>query len=217
MSWETILFDLDGTLTDPAEGITKAVAYALERHGRPVSDLDTLTPFIGPPLLDSFVEISGFSRAEAGELVRDYRVYFSRQGIFENRVYEGIPQMLQRLREMGKVLVVATSKPEEFARRILERFDLAQYFTHICGATMDESRTSKGAVIAYALETAGVADPARVLMVGDRKHDIKGAAQNGIQSLGVLFGYGSREELEAAGADYIVDSVPALEELLAGL
>ncbi len=211
-----ILFDLDGTLTDPMIGITKSVQYALRFYGIEESNLNTLCPFIGPPLKDSFMKYYHFPESQAEEAIKKYREYFSVTGIFENRVYDGIEELLKELKSCGKRLLVATSKPEEFAVQILEHFGLAQYFEHICGASIDEKRVKKGDVIAYAIEMEGIEDISLAVMVGDREHDIIGAKENGMDSIGVLFGYGSRKELEEAGAHFIGESVKELTKLLIG-
>ena len=212
--YEYLFFDLDGTLTDPAEGITKSVEYALNKFGITVADRSELLCFIGPPLVDSFRDFFGFSDEDAARAVGYYREYFPEKGIFDNRVYDGIPELLAKLRAAGRTLVLATSKPEEFARRIMDKFDLARYFKHICGATFDGRISKKAEVIEYAIETAGITDRSSVLMIGDREHDVLGAKKAGVDSLGVLFGYGSREELEEAGATYIAESVEELGKML---
>ena len=210
MNYTHIFFDLDGTLTDPGLGITNAVMYALERYGIRVTDRRALYRFIGPPLVDSFREYYGFSPADARAAVDVYREYFADWGIFENEVYPGIPALLARLRERGLKLVMATSKPEEFAVRIAEHFGIAEYFDCIAGAAMDETRTQKWGVIEYALARCGVTDRGSVLMVGDREHDVLGAARCGIACLGVLYGYGDRAELEGAGAVAVAETVEAV-------
>lgn len=214
MKKEYILFDLDGTLTDPMVGITRSVQHALRAYGIEETDLNALCPFIGPPLKDSFMKYYGFSDKQAEEAIGKYREYFAVTGIFENRVYEGIETMLKNLRSSGRTLLVATSKPEEFAVKILEHFRLAPYFDWVCGASMDEKRVKKGEVIAYALETAGIRDVSKAVMVGDREHDVLGAKENGMDCVGVLFGYGSRQELEAAGAVKIAGTVEELGRIL---
>ena len=206
MSYDFILFDLDGTLTDSAEGIVNSVVYALERKGIPYASKRELRRFVGPPLQASFREYCGFSEEEAKEAVRIFREYFTEKGIYENTVYEGVPEMLQALYEFGFTLAVATSKPEAFAKQILERFDLAKYFTVIAGASMDG--TDKPTVIRQTLSRLHTEPSSRVLMVGDREHDIFGAKEVGVSSLGVLYGYGSEEELKEAGADGII-ALPA--------
>ena len=212
--YKYVLFDLDGTLTDPGEGITNSVMYALRQFGIVETEREKLYSFIGPPLQDSFMEKYGFSEEDAREATRWFRVYFREKGIFENVPYEGMTECLRILRERGHVLIVATSKPDEFAKRILERFGFLPYFHYVFGASMDETRTRKDEVIAYALQEAGVEDASDCIMVGDRKHDILGARANGMDSIGVLFGYGSREELEEAGATYIAGSPEELPGII---
>ena len=214
MTYTHIFFDLDGTLTDPGLGITNSVAYALERYGIHVDDRKRLYPFIGPPLVDSFMRFYGFSAPDARAAVDVYREYFADRGIFENEVYPGIPALLARLRAAGLKLVMATSKPEPFAERIAEHFGIAEYFDCIAGAAMDETRTQKWEVIEYALERCGVTDRVRVLMVGDREHDVLGAARCGIRCLGVLYGYGSEAELTAAGACAVVPTAEAVGDYI---
>lgn len=204
--YQYYFFDLDGTLVNTEEGITNSVKYVLEKYHIKEYDMETLRKFIGPPLGESFQKYFGFSAEETGELIGCYREYYSAGGMYEAKVYGGIDRLLERLKEDGKVLAVATSKPEHFARKILERFGLADYFTYIAGASMDGSRSSKEDVIAYALAQCEVTERARVVMIGDREHDIYGAGKQGLDSVGVLFGFGSRKELEAAGADYIVNT-----------
>lgn len=212
--YETILFDLDGTLTDPAEGITNSVAHALAKRGITVENKSELNSFIGPPLTDSFEKYYGMTHEEAIIAVEDYREYFKPKGMFENKVYEGIPEMLAELREAGKKLIVATSKPEVFAKRILEHFDLDGYFTFIAGSTLDGSRIKKGDVIKYALESCDITDIDICVMIGDRLHDVEGAKECGMKCIGVLWGYGTRDELETSGADFIADSIEDIEKIV---
>lgn len=207
-----VLFDLDGTLTDSREGILNSIEYMLAYYGIHVETREQLTPWLGPPLKDSLMKYYGFDREKALEGVEKYREYFDRQGIFENRVYPGIQEMLGKLRTMGCQLLVATSKPEVAARRVLEHFRLDPYFTYIGGATLDDSRVKKGDVIRYVLDTNGIIHLEEAVMVGDREHDVRGARENGLQVIGVLYGYGSRQELEAAGADWIAESVEAVAD-----
>ena len=214
MRYTHIFFDLDGTLTDPGTGITNSVAYALERYGVHVADRRTLYPFIGPPLVDSFARFYGFTPSDARAAVDVYREYYTERGIFENELYPGIPALLARLRAAGLRLVMATSKPEPFAVRIAEHFGIAQYFDCIAGASMDESRSQKWEVLEYALARCGNPDRGAVLMVGDREHDVLGAARCGIRCLGVLYGYGSRDELLAAGAAAVVPTVEAVGDYI---
>lgn len=203
---DIILFDLDGTLTDPGLGITNAVMYALRKYGMEVPPRQELYSFIGPPLKQSFMRWCSFDEAEGEQAVKYYREYYRDKGLLENEVYDGIEDMLKALREKGKRLAVATSKPEEFAIRILEHFGLAQYFEVIAGDTLDFKRNTKADVIASALERLGVTDRSGVIMVGDREHDVIGAKAQDLPCIGVLFGYGSQEELEAAGAKHIAQT-----------
>jgi orotate phosphoribosyltransferase len=211
---KTVLFDLDGTLTDPGEGITKAVAYALASFGIDVPDRTTLFPFIGPPLIESFEQEYGFSREKAERATKEFRVYFQDRGIFENIPYPGVVDFLAALRKAGCRLIVATSKPEEFAERILERFGLRQYFADVVGSTLTEERTRKHEVIAHVLHKYPELTRENTVMVGDRRHDIEGAHKNGLRAVGILWGYGSRAELERAGADRLAASFQELETIL---
>lgn len=214
MEKKYILFDLDGTLTDPMLGITRSVQYALKSYGIEEPELEKLIPFIGPPLKDSFMKFYGFSEEQAREAIGKYREYFTAGGMFENAVYEGIPQMLKQLQDAGRILYVATSKPEEYSKRILQHFGLDGYFDYIAGASMDEVRVKKGDVIRYLMETVGLSCADQIVMVGDREHDVLGAGENRIRCIGVLFGYGSRKELEEAGAWKLTETVEELQELL---
>mgnify|MGYP002507499841 FL=1 len=212
------MFDLDGTLTDPKEGITKSVRHALNHYGIQVDDLDTLTPFIGPPLTDSYKKYYGFSDEQAWEGVLVYREYFSERGWHENKEYPGIKEMLGALKTAGRVLLVATSKPEEFARKILEHFGMAGYFDFIGGADMDETRVRKADVIRYVLEQYGLDTSretlARCVMVGDREHDVLGARECGMDCVGVLYGYGDRQEMDGCRPAWTADTVDDLKDLL---
>ncbi len=212
--YSVILFDLDGTLTDPALGITNSVMHALSKYGIQIDDRTELYKFIGPPLHESFEKFYGFSREEAMKSVEYYREYYKEKGIYENSVYGGIKELLEKLKTSGRKVVLATSKPEVFAKEILRYFKLTEYFDYIAGANLDGSRTNKAEVIEYALSQSGVTDKSAVVMVGDREHDIIGANKNGIDSIGVLFGYGSREELKKAGASYIAETVEAIYDIV---
>lgn len=205
--YDYIFFDLDGTLTDPGVGITNSVAYALKKFGIEPPEREALYPFIGPPLNDSFSRFYGMSKEESVLAVKYYREYYTDKGMLENSVYDGIPELLEALRARGKRLVLATSKPDVFAEKILVHFGLIKHFDFIAGALLDGSRINKDDVIAHALGSCDLFDKTdRILMVGDRKHDILGAAVHGIDALGVTFGYGSKEELTAAGAKFIAHS-----------
>ena len=203
MKYKYYLFDLDGTLTDSGIGITNSVMYALEKFGIHVSDKKELYPFIGPPLTDSFRKYYGFTEEQALQAVEYYREYFRAGGIFENAVYEGIPEMLGELKSRNATVALATSKPYEFTVQILDHFDLHQYFDHVGAATMDGHISKKADVIRNLLDTLGVADKSSVLMIGDRDQDVEGAKANDLHCAGVLWGYGSNDELMNAGADYI--------------
>ncbi len=211
--YETVLLDLDGTLTDPGIGITNSVMYALKKYGIEVADRAELYKFIGPPLNESFEKYFGFSHEEAMKAVEYYREYYKVKGIYENSLYDGIENLLKKLFENGKRIILATSKPEVFAKEILRHFGIEKYFSYIAGSNLDGSRVAKADVIAYALTEAGVADKTGAVMIGDREHDIIGAKKNGLDSIGVLFGYGSRDELEAAGANFIAETVSDIEKL----
>ena len=176
-------------------------------------DRTELERFVGPPLHESFMRFYGFSEEQAFEAVEVYREYYRDKGLFENTIYNGMEAVLKQLSEAGKTLLVATSKPEVFARRILEKLGIADYFTYIAGANLDGTRTKKAEVIAYALREGGIEDGTKAVMVGDREYDIFGAREFGMDSIGVLFGYGSRGELEAAGATYIAESVEDIWEI----
>ena len=215
-NYQTILFDLDGTLTDSAPGILNSVRYACRKMGLEVPAETTLRKFLGPPLIDSFRDLMGLSAADADRAVSAFREYFPTKGIFENEVYPGIAALLADLKAAGKTVIIATSKPEDFAKRIMEHFALTQYCDFICGATMDETRTDKAEVIAYALETAGIADKTGVVMVGDREHDVLGAKKNGLPCIGAVYGYGSAEELRTAGAAALAQTVEDLHGILLG-
>ena len=212
--YQYLLFDLDGTLTEPKVGITKSVAYALAYYGIHVEDLDSLCPFIGPPLKESFMKYYGFDDAKAEEAVEKYREYFRPHGVYENEVYTGVPEMLKELHAMGKTLVLATSKPTVFAKIILEHFGLAPYFSVVVGSELDGTRVNKDEVVECALEEAGITDKSLAVMIGDRKHDMLSAKKNGLDAIGVLYGHGSYEELEAQGPDVIVETVEELANAL---
>lgn len=206
MRYRYLIFDLDGTLTDPKEGITRCFQYALESFGIHEPDADRLTWVIGPPLVDSFMQGYAFTREQAERATAKYRERYIPVGWKENEVYPGIREALARLRDAGFILATATSKPENMAQTILAHFGLAEYFTVIGGASLDSSRSKKADVLRYTLERLGVKDTGGVLMIGDRKYDVEGAKEFGIPCLGVLYGYGSRAELENAGAAALAES-----------
>ncbi|MBQ8310969.1 MAG: HAD hydrolase-like protein [Clostridia bacterium] len=193
-------FDLDGTITDSAPGITGSVRYALEKMNIPIPDGLNLNCFIGPPLLYGFSAFCGLNEADAARAVELYRENYRAGGMFECHVYDGIREMLDELSRRGVTLVLATCKPHEFATKILEKFELLHYFRFVSGPEMDGTRNTKHEVIAHAMEQLGIDNPQDILMIGDRADDVIGAQKNGIGCAGVLWGFGSREELEAAGA-----------------
>lgn len=209
-----ILFDLDGTITDPMLGITNSAIYALGKYGYQGLKNEDLKGFIGPPLKDSFTQVYNFSETQAVEAIDYFRDYFKDKGIYENIPYQGIEDLLKDLKTQGFKLAIATSKPTSFAVQILEYFKLDGYFDFIGGSKLDNTRTAKAEVITYVLDNIGQPDRSEVIMIGDRKHDIIGAKTLGIKGIGVLYGYGSKEELEGAKADYIVKSVEDLKRLL---
>lgn len=211
---EIILFDLDGTLTDPKEGITKSVQYSLKAFSIHIEDTDELIKFIGPPLRESYKRYYGFSDENSEKAVEKYREYFAEKGIFENGIYDGIGEMLQKLKQGGKRLAVATSKPAVYAEKILEHFGIDGYFDFVAGSELDGTRSKKSEVIRYALDNLGVSSLETALMVGDREHDILGAKEIGVEVIGVLYGYGDFDELTKAGADHIAGSVDELSMLL---
>ena len=211
--FDYLFFDLDGTLTDPAQGITNSFKYALNYFGCEIPDYQTLCTFIGPPLNDTFKNLLHFEEEKIPEAIKKYREYFAEKGLFENSVYPGIPELLDSLKQAGRKLVVATSKPEDFSVRIIEHFGLAKYFENVCGSLHDTTRTTKDEVIEVAIERNHITDKSKVLMIGDRKHDILGAKKVGLKSCGVLFGYGNLEELKTAGADFIANTVADIKTI----
>ena len=211
MTPKTILFDLDGTLTDSGEGIINCAALALRHFNLPVPDRETMRVFVGPPLHESFIRF-GVPEDKTEEAIRVYRSRYIPIGKFENTPYPGIAELLEKLKSQGHRLYVATSKPEQMSIEILEHFDLAKYFTLICGASLDLSRNSKDAVIAYLLQQAET--DGEIIMVGDTAYDVLGAKMHGIPTIGVSWGYGKVEDMEKAGAAAIVHT---MDELFAAL
>ena len=211
---KTILFDLDGTLTDSGEGIINCATLALRHFGLPIPSYADMRTFVGPPLRDSFIRF-GVPADQADEAIRVYRSRYIPTGMFENTPYPGIRELLEKLRAEGYTLYVATSKPEEMSVTILEKFDLAKYFHRICGASIDSSRSTKDAVIAYLLESSGAKED--MVMVGDTKYDILGAKAHGIPAIGVGWGYGKVEEMEEAGAVGIAETMEQLLGLIRGM
>lgn len=205
MKKKYVLFDLDGTLTDSQDGILNSIEYMLDFYGIRAESRDCLRPWLGPPLKESLMKYYGFSEEKALEGVDKYREYFDRKGIFENRVYPGVIPLLKTLTGGGHQLYLATSKPETAARKIMEHFGLAPYFTYIGGATLDDSRVRKADVIRYVVDTCGIAELSQTVMVGDREHDVYGARENGLETIGVLYGYGTQKELVQAEAAYLAE------------
>ncbi|WP_438281897.1 HAD family hydrolase [Pseudomonas alabamensis] len=209
MHQHTILFDLDGTLTDPRLGITRSIQHALARLGIDEPDLTRLEPFIGPPLLQAFMQFYGFDEAKAWDAVNHYRERFRVTGLYENQVFEGIPALLSTLAGQGRTLYIATSKPWEFAREIARHFAFDRHFKMIYGSELDGTRTDKVELIRHLLDEERL-DPAQTLMIGDRKHDLIGARSNGLQSVAVSYGFGSREELLAESPDFHFETLAQL-------
>ena len=214
MKYKYILFDLDGTLTDPKIGITKSVQYALEKNDIEVESIRELEKFIGPPLKDSFMQFYSFDDQRAVEAIEHYREYFKDKGIYENEVYKGIEALLRKLRSKGCIIAVATSKPTVFAKRIIEYFSLEKYFDIVVGSNLDGTRVDKAVIISFTINKLKIEELEQTVMIGDRKHDIIGALKNNVDSIGVVYGYGTLEELKAVKPTYIVDSIKGLYETL---
>ena len=212
--YEYVFFDLDGTLTDSGEGIINATVYALEKYNIEVNDRSELRKFIGPPLQDSFSTDYGFQEDEIEDVIKTFREYYSEKGIFENTIYENIQTVLFELKNRGKKLVVATSKPEVFTKKVLDHFNISSYFDYVSGATLNNEKIKKVDIIRDAICKLGITDKSKVVMVGDRKLDVLGAKENGIDSIGVLWGYGDLLELEKVGPTYIAEKVLDLLEII---
>ena len=211
--YTTLLFDLDGTLTDPKIGITQSVHYALRKMGIKNVDVESLTRFIGPPLKESFKKYYGFDDEQTDLGIRYYREYFSETGIYENTLYLGIDGLLKALAKKGLRQIIATTKPTVYAKRICDHFVISRYFIDIKGSELDGTLSDKGELIGHILRKHGV-DNEKALMIGDREHDIIGARSNAVKSVGVGYGYGGRRELEASGATYYAATVGELTRLL---
>lgn len=214
MAFDYILFDLDGTLTDPYVGITESVKYALNFFGKPIPDSEALKQYIGPPLVWSFKELAGITGDDTVKAVKKYRERYETIGWKENALLDGAEELLANLKKKGKILGLATSKPEKTSIQILEYFGIDKYFDFMGGASMDLTRNTKVQVVNYTLKNLGVTDLSKAVLVGDRHHDIDGAKEAGIASIGVLVGYGSRDELEKAGADYICETLADVEKIV---
>lgn len=213
-NYSVILFDLDGTLTDSSPGILGCVRYALEKMNREIPEETLLNGFLGPPLVYSFTEYCGMTPEEARQAAAIYRKVYEDQCVIGNSLYDGVYEMLEQLKNAGKLLAVATTKPQITADKIVEYFDIKKFFKAVCGAAPDGSSGEKAGVIRNAMEKLGVTDPGQVLMIGDRFYDIEGAKKVGIASAGALFGYGKPGELEKAGADYIFGSPQEIAEFI---
>ncbi|MED1510390.1 HAD family hydrolase [Bacillus proteolyticus] len=209
--YKTFLFDLDGTLTDPKEGIINSVLYALEKIGIEEVNISELDSFIGPPIQQSFVDSYNMNEIEVERAVFYFREYLKQSGLLENKVYDGITTLLQELKDAGNRLFVATSKPTVFAKQVIEHFQLTTFFEEIVGSNLDGTRIKKEEIIAHILQTNEELKKEEMVMIGDRKHDVIGANSNGIASIGVLYGYGSEIELSDAGAIHIVKDVEELQ------
>lgn len=214
--YKYLLFDLDGTITDSEEGIINCVRYGLTSCKFPVPDYDTLRAFIGPPLVVSYQELCGLSYKDTEAAILKYRERYSEKGMFENRVYDGVPELLFDLKNAGYRLALATSKPEVFARRILSHFGIADAFEAAAGSSIEREDETKADMIRLAMKRLGLTeeDKGYVLMIGDRKHDISGAKECGVAVAGVKYGYAPEGELLEYGADIIVESVSELREIL---
>ena len=214
-NYNPILFDLDGTLSDTGEGIINSVVYALNKYDIKVEDKQQLFKFVGPPLHKSFENFYGFSPEKAQQAVEYYREYYAVKGIYENTVYSGIYSLLERLKADGKTLAVATSKPEKFAKIVIESNNMSKYFSVVAGANLDGSRTKKADVIKYALNLLNAPNAVPVI-VGDRCYDVVGAKEAGIDSIGVLYGYGSIEEMKESQATYIAKTTEDIYKIIVG-
>lgn len=212
--YDLILFDLDGTLTDPEHGLCESYYYGLTKSGVKISDKKALKKYIGPTLVDIWQEDFGFTHAKAVEAIARFREYFSVYGWWDNRVYDGVHEMLAALKAGGKVLALATSKPEVFAKRILSKFDLLKYFDYVGAASLDGSRDKKWQVIEHVLACAGSPDRSSCILVGDRCFDAEGAEICGIDSVGVLYGMGTKDELMSSGFTYVASTVDDVTKLL---
>ena len=212
--YDIILFDLDGTLSDSGPGIMHSVRYALAKYGIAGESEEALRRFVGPPMIESYMKFYGFDHEQAVQALAYYREDYLAGAIYMNTPYEGMEETLKGLKAAGKTLVVATGKPTPMAEDVLRHFGWEGYFSYIAGATMDESRSEKNEIIDYALDALGVSDRAGVLMVGDRDNDVLGAKKAGVDCCGVLWGYGSREELQGARAKYLIEKPEELARLV---
>lgn len=214
--YKVILFDLDGTLTESGEGIMRSAQYALEKIGKPEPELNNLRVFVGPPLVEQFMEYAQIDRATAETAVEYYRERYSVTGIFENALYPGIEEMLSKLKEMGYTLAIASSKPEFYVRQIMDHFGVAQYFAEMGGSEMDGRRTDKAEVIEEVLRRMDMGEHRdQVIMIGDKEHDVYGAKKAGLECISVSYGYGTKEELTQAAPQKIVNSAEEIVDFFA--
>lgn len=214
MKYKYILFDLDGTLTDSQEGITKSVKYALASVGIEENDHSKLIQFVGPPLINQFMTYGNYSEEYADMLVQKFRERFSTKGVFENKLFDNIPCLLEKLKNSGLTLAVATCKPQKFTDIIVNHFNIEKYFDVICGTTLDSSLITKAQVISKALSELKITDKENVVMIGDRSYDVNGATENNIDCIGVSYGYGTEKELNEAGAVSVAHSVMEIADIL---
>lgn len=214
MKYTNIFFDLDGTITDSEEGILNSIIFSLNKLNLPVPNRENLLVFIGPPLIESFQKMFDLSDIEAQQAVIYYREYYETTGMFENKIYQGIVEVLRTLQQSDCQLYIATSKPEIYAEKILIHFQLASFFQGIYGASLDGTRSQKATVIRYGLDKAKITTSDKTIMIGDRSHDINGAKENGLESIGVLYGFGNYEELKTAGATYIIEKPQDITKLV---
>ena len=212
--YTNILFDLDGTIIDSKEGIINAFEYALKKFNIEIQDRTKLEQFIGPPLIDTFINYYKFTEEQANQAIKEYREFYRKTGVLQNQLYPGIKQLIQTLCKNKKRVILATSKPEEFAKKILKTHGIKENFYFISGATLDNTRNTKEKVIKYAINNIENVKLEECIMIGDRRYDMEGAKINNIKSIGVTYGFGTQEELEKAGADYIVSNVNALENII---
>lgn len=212
--FEYVLFDLDGTLTDSEVGIVNAALYALDKYNITVNEIGELRKFIGPAIQEAFSTDYGFEEEEVEEVIKTFREYYAEKGVYENKVFPGIVEMLVELKKRNKKLAVVSSKAEVFTHRILEHFDLLKYFDYVASATLDSTKTKKVELISEVIEHFDIDDLDKVVMVGDRKGDIRGAAESGVTSIAVLWGYAADDEIEKHKPDYVAEKVEDLLELI---
>lgn len=211
--YDIIIFDLDGTITESGLGITNSIRYSLNYFGID-KDRESLERHIGPSLSTTFREYLGDDEEQIELAIKKYREYYVDKGLFENVVYEGVEDVLKELKKQNKTVLLASSKPKLYCEQILKHFDLDKYFDFIGGSNLDETRTDKKEVITYSLENINSSDTNKALMIGDREYDVLGSKALGIDSVGVLYGYGNYEELEKAGANYIIEKIDDLLEII---